>query len=668
MPSPGSVIPSPRMLQIQGVSKSFGSKVLFEGVRANLDARSRIALVGPNGSGKSTLIRMILGGEHPDQGSLVLHPHVRVGHLAQELPKFEDRSILDEVMSLGGRRGEILARKAHLETEMQSLEPGPSQDSVLTAYSKVLEELDSFDEFRLPSRAERILEGVGFRSRDFGRKLSEFSGGWLMRVALARVLLLNPDLLILDEPTNHLDLESLLWLEEFLKGHPGAILMVSHDRVFLNKLVNGVWEIDQRRIETYSGDLDAFVIQKEERLKALEARAQGQEAKAAELRAFIERFGAKASKARQAQSRMKQLEKLERLEKIDLPEASSNIGFRFPPCPKSGSVVATLKGLQLKVGAHTPDEKVLVKDFDWIVKRGTRTAIVGVNGAGKTTLLRALARSLGGGAELAAGEFRLGHEVRVGYYSQLQAETLDLENTILEELENTAPTLEISRIRGVAGAFLFRGDDVDKKIKVLSGGEKARVALAKLLLTPNNFLLLDEPTNHLDVDSREVLLQALQDYDGTLCLVSHDRDFVGPLADQLLEIENQRVIPLVIPYEEYLEKKTRETREKIKHSSRGGVSLAVTTLAAATHSSGVSGGGAPRISNNQRRAWEREFQEVEASIAELESRIHELNDLIASGDFEKDPAKIRTWIEEQSALQSELDARMSRWEELGGLI
>jgi ATP-binding cassette subfamily F protein 3 len=665
------------MLQIQGVSKSFGSKVLFEGVRANLDARSRIALVGPNGSGKSTLIRMILGAEHPDQGSLALHPHVRVGHLAQELPKFEDRSILDEVMSLGGRRGEILTRKEFLEKEMQSLAPGPAQDSVLAAYSKVLEELDSFDEFRLPSRAERILEGVGFRSRDFGRKLSEFSGGWLMRVALARVLLLNPDLLILDEPTNHLDLESLLWLEEFLKGYPGAILMVSHDRVFLNKLVNGVWEIDQRRIETYSGDLDAFVIQKEERLKVLEARAQGQEAKAAELRAFIERFGAKASKARQAQSRMKQLEKLERLERIELPESTSNIGFRFPPCPKSGSVVATLKGLELKVGANTPDERVLFSGFDWIVKRGTRTAIVGVNGAGKTTLLRALALSLGNGADLTRGEFRLGHEVRIGYYSQLQAETLDLENTILEELENTAPTLEISRIRGVAGAFLFRGDDVDKKIKVLSGGEKARVALAKLLLTPNNFLLLDEPTNHLDSDSREVLLQALQDYDGTLCVVSHDRDFVGPLADQLLEIENQRVIPLVIPYEEYLEKKTRETREKIKQSSRGSGALAATTLAAATHSSASPGSGAgevgdapraPRVSNNQRRAWEREFQEVESSIAELEARIHELNDLIASGDFEKDPAKVRTWIEEQSALQIELDAKMSRWEELGGLL
>ena len=659
------------MLQIQGVSKSFGSKVLFEGVRANLDARSRIALVGPNGSGKSTLIKMILGNEHPDHGSIVLHPHVRVGHLAQELPKFEDRSILDEVMSLGGRRGEILARNDHLEKQMQTLGPGPAHDSVLTDYSRVLEELDAFDEFRLPSRAERILEGVGFRSRDFDRKLSEFSGGWLMRVALARVLLLNPDLLILDEPTNHLDLESLLWLEEFLKGYPGAILMVSHDRVFLNKLVNGVWEIDQRRIESYSGDLDAFVVQKEERLKVLEAKAQGQEAKAAELRAFIERFGAKASKARQAQSRMKQLEKLENKNKIELPQSVSGIGFRFPPCPKSGTVVATLKEVEVRVGAGSSDEKLLFTGFDWIVKRGTRTAIVGVNGAGKTTLLRTLAQGLGGGIRPTAGEFRLGHEVRIGYYSQMQAEMLDLESTILEELESTAPTLEISKIRGVAGAFLFRGDEVEKKIKVLSGGEKARVALAKLLLTPNNFLLLDEPTNHLDADSREVLLSALQDYDGTLCVVSHDRDFVGPLADQLLEIENQRVTPLVIPYDEYLEKKTRETREKIKQSSRSG-KVDATTLASATRALGpedVSNEArSPKISNNQRKAWEREFKEIEASITDLETRIHELNDLIASGDFEKEPEKTRAWIAEQSSLQIELDAKMLRWEELGGLI
>ncbi len=659
------------MLQIQGVSKSFGSKILFEGVRANLDARSRIALVGPNGSGKSTLIKMILGDELPDHGSIVLHPHVRVGHLAQELPKFEDRSILDEVMSLGGRRGEILARKEYLEKQMQSLVPGSEHDSILSDYSKVLEELDAFDEFRLPSRAERILEGVGFRSRDFHRRLSEFSGGWLMRVALARVLLLNPDLLILDEPTNHLDLESLLWLEEFLKGYPGAILMVSHDRVFLNKLVNNVWEIDQKRIESYTGDLDAFVVQKEERLKVLEAKAQGQEAKAAQLRAFIERFGAKASKARQAQSRMKQLAKLEAEEKIELPESISGIGFRFPPCPKSGSVVATLKDLEVRVGTSTSDEKLLFSGFDWILKRGTRTAIVGVNGAGKTTLLRTLAQGLGGSIRPSAGEFRLGHEVRIGYYSQMQAETLDLESTILEELESTAPTLEISRIRGVAGAFLFRGDDVEKKIKVLSGGEKARVALAKLLLTPNNFLLLDEPTNHLDADSREVLLNALQDYDGTLCVVSHDRDFVGPLADQLLEIESQRVIPLVIPYEEYLEKKTRETRERIKQSARGG-KVDGTTLASATRTlgpeEGILQGGERKISNNQRKAWEREFKEVEAAIADLEGRIHELNDLIASGDFEKEPEKTRGWIEEQSRLQIELDSKMLRWEELGGLL
>ena len=659
------MVGSPHMLQIQGVSKSFGSKVLFEGVRANLDVRSRVALVGPNGAGKSTLIKMILGAESPDEGSIHLHPHVRAGHLAQELPKFEDRTILDEVMSLGGRRAEILKRKEHLEAEMQSLPAGSEQDSVLAAYAKVLEEFDSFDEFRLPSRAERILEGVGFRSRDFGRKLSEFSGGWLMRVALARVLLLNPDLLILDEPTNHLDLESVLWLEEFLKGYPGAILMVSHDRVFLNKLVNSVWEIDQRRIETYSGDLDAFVIQKEERLKVLEARAQGQEAKAAELRAFIERFGAKASKARQAQSRMKQLEKME---KIDLPESVSGIGFRFPECPRSGSVVATLKDCEVRVGAGTSDEKILFSEFDWILKRGTRTAIVGVNGAGKTTLLRTLARGLGGGVGLSSGDFRLGHEVRIGYYSQLQAETLDLESTILEELETTAPTLEISRIRGIAGAFLFRGEDVEKKIKVLSGGEKARVALAKLLLTPNNFLLLDEPTNHLDADSREVLLNALQEYDGTLCVVSHDRDFVGPLADQLLEIENQKVVPLVITYDEYLEKKTRETRDKIKQASKGGSG----TLASATRSLGPVDSKPEaqgiRVSNNQRRAWEREFQEIEASISALEARIHELNDWIASGDFEKEPEKIRNWIEEQSALQVDLDRKMSRWEELGGLL
>ena len=596
-----------------------------------------------------------------------MSPHIKIGYLAQELPKFENRTVMEEVMRLDGRREEILAQKADLEEKMLHLSGNPGDDVILQAYARVLEEVDALDEYRLPSRAEQILEGVGFRQQDFHRNLSELSGGWLMRVALGRVLLLQPDLLILDEPTNHLDLESLLWLEEFLKNYPGAILMVSHDRLFLNKLVNEVWELDQKKINGYNGNLDAFVIQKEERLKLLEAQFEGQQQKIAELQSFIDRFGAKATKARQAQSRQKQLDKMEL---IELPEDRSNMQFRFPPCPQSGKEVVTMKNAAVRYGEGELAKTIFTK-FDWILQRGSRVAIVGVNGAGKTTLLKTLAQGLENGVQLSEGTLKLGHNVKVGYYSQMQAETLHLEWSILQELESTAPHLEIAQVRAIAGAFLFTGDDVLKKIKVLSGGEKARVALAKLLLTPNNFLLLDEPTNHLDSDSREVLLQALLKYNGTLCLVSHDRDFVAPLVDQLLEIESQRVTPLIMTYEEYLEKKVQETRERMKRTTKLTTLSPKVVVAESVGKTPEAQSSAPvesKISNNQRRAWENELKKTEKEIAVLEKRQYELNQQLSTEDFSNAANRLRELIDEQTKNQVSLDQKLSRWEELGSLL
>ncbi len=653
----------PPMLQLKALSKQYGSKTLFENAEANLGEKSRIALVGPNGAGKSTLIRLILGQENYDHGLISMSPHIKIGYLAQELPKFEDRTVMEEVMRLDGRREEILAQRDDLEQKMQHLVGGPGDDAILQAYSRVLEEVDALDEYRLPSRAEQILEGVGFRQSDFHRNLSELSGGWLMRVALGRVLLIQPDLLILDEPTNHLDLESLLWLEEFLKNYPGAILMVSHDRLFLNKLVNEVWELDQKKINCYNGNLDAFVIQKEERLKLLEAQFEGQQQKVAELQAFIDRFGAKASKARQAQSRAKQLEKMDL---IEMPEDRSNMQFRFPACPSSGKEVVTLKKAAVRYGEGATAKTIFSK-FDWILQRGSRVAIVGVNGAGKTTLLKTLAQGLETEVPLSEGTLKLGHNVKVGYYSQMQAETLNLEWTVLKELETTAPQMDIAQVRAIAGAFLFTGDDVLKKIKVLSGGEKARVALAKLLLTPNNFLLLDEPTNHLDSDSREVLLQALMNYNGTLVLVSHDRDFVAPLVDQLLEIESQKVTPLIMSYEEYLAKKVLETRDRMKRTQK--LTSLTTEVQAAPQKNKTSPVEVDsKISNNQKRAWENELKKVEKEITELEKRQYELSQQLSTEDFSQAASKLKELITEQTKNQSTLDQKLSRWEELSTLV
>ena len=665
------------MLQIRDLSKSYGSKTLFEEAEVFLDEKSRTALIGPNGAGKSTLIRLILGQEHPDHGGIQLRKNMKIGHLAQELPKFENRTVFEEVLRLDGRREEILKEKAELEAKLET----DHSDGVMNQYSRVLEEFDAFDEYRLPSRAEIILEGVGFAQKDYHRNLSELSGGWLMRVALARVLLLQPDLLILDEPTNHLDLESLLWLEEFLQNYPGAILIVSHDRAFVNRLVTSVWEIDQRKINPYAGNLDSYVIQKEERMRVMESERAGQDQKIAEMKEFVARFGAKATKARQAQSRMKQIEKIE-AQLIELPESRDTVGFTFPPCLPSGKEVVTLKKAGMQFG-----EKTIFNDFDWILSRGSRVAIVGVNGAGKTTLLKALTQTI----PMTHGTFKLGHQVVMGYYSQMQAETLDPNHTVYQELEMTAPHLTISQVRGVAGAFLFSGDAVEKKIKVLSGGEKARVALAKLLLLPNNFLLLDEPTNHLDSESRSVLLEALMNYQGTLCLVSHDRDFVSPLVDVLLEIDQQKVIPLVLNYEEYLEKKVRETRERMKLGKKdsGGklnmgkhateTAASASSAKAASSAMGAAAGAsltpavagevkAARPSNNQVRNWEKEFKTLERDIEKLEVLLGEINGRLSKEDFSTNQKDLFDLIDEQTKQQHLLDQKMSRWEALGELL
>lgn len=643
------------MLQIRDLSKSYGSKTLFEDATIFLDDRSRVGLIGPNGAGKSTLIKMILGQESYEQGDISLKRNRVIGHLAQELPKFDNRTVIEEVMRLDGRREIVLKERAELEARLET----DASEEVMNRYAEVMQEMEAFDEYRLPSRAEQILEGVGFKSTDFHRNLSEFSGGWLMRVALARVLLLQPDLLILDEPTNHLDLESVIWLEEFLGNYPGAILAVSHDRTFLNRMITSVWEIDQRKINPFAGNLDAYVVQKEERLVLMASQRAGQDAKIAEMQSFVDRFGAKATKARQAQSRMKQIEKLEE-QLIELPESKAGVQFRFPPCPPSGKEVVTMKNAAMSFGSKT-----IFSNFDWILKRGASVAIVGVNGAGKTTLLKALTGVL----PLSAGSVKLGHNVQVGYYSQLQAESLDGESTILHELETVAPKLTQSELRGVAGAFLFTGESVFKKIKVLSGGEKARVALAKLLLLPNNFLVLDEPTNHLDQDSRQVLLQALQSYEGTLCLVSHDRDFVAALADELLEIENQKVTPLILTYEEYVQKKIKETKERIKTPAKNTVVL--------NHpGAGVGLMNEPspkparseKPSNNQLRGWAKEIEKLEREILSLESQQNKINEKLSGEDFSKNSIGLNDLIEEQTKNQTNLDQKVSRWEEVGTLL
>lgn len=633
------------MLHIQNLSKQFGSKVLFEDANAHIGHRSRVALIGPNGAGKSTLIKMIMGLESPDSGQISKAHHLAIGYLPQEVPKMSGRSVLEEVLRMDGRREELLKAKTELE-DLLSKDPS---DKDVERYGRILEELESLDEYRIESRAKSILGGMGFKATDFERKLSEFSGGWLMRVALSRLLLMDPDLLLLDEPTNHLDLESLLWLEEFLRRNRGALLMISHDTAFLNRLVTEVIEIDQKNLWSYKGNLDAYVVQKEERLKVLRSQYAGQQAKIAEIEAFVSRFGAKATKARQAQSRLKQLEKMDL---IELPDDRQTVRFQFPPAPHSGKDVVTVENAAMRFG-----EKTVFRNLNWLIRKGTRTAIVGVNGAGKTTLLKLLAKA----TEPTEGIVKLGHEVKVGYYSQMQAETLNLKNTILQELENTAPDLSVAKVRAIAGAFLFTGDAVEKKCEVLSGGEKARVALAKLLLSPSNFLILDEPTNHLDVESRGVLLQALQDYTGTLCLVSHDREFVSPLVDSVLEIEpspqGSQVHHLTSTYEEYLERKMKEATASLSGTEEPATSKK-------TEAGGAVAAEKKGPSNNQRKAWEKEKQKTEDLINKLENEQGHLQTQMSDPGTYEDKTKVNQMLQRQREVTSELERAYARWEEL----
>ena len=634
------------MLQLNGVSKQYGSKILFENASAFIGENSKIALIGPNGAGKSTLIKLILGLESPDTGTVARAKNLAIGHLAQEVPKTSERTVLEEAMRLDGRREQLIQSKKELE---DSFSKEDASDADLARYGRITEELEHVDEYRLEARAKEILSGMGFKVRDFDRALSEFSGGWLMRVALSRVLLMDPDLLLLDEPTNHLDLESLLWLEEFLREFHGAILLISHDTRFLNQIATEVLEIDQRTVSRYSGNLDSYANQKEERLQILRAQYAGQQAKIAQIEEFVSRFGAKATKARQAQSKLKQLEKMDR---IELAETRDTVRFRFPPAPHSGKEVITMENMSVSYG-----DKAVFRDLNWVIPRGARVAIVGINGAGKTTMLKLLSGALGA----TSGAVKHGHQVKVGYYAQLQTESLDLRKTVFEELQATAPESSVTQLRAIAGAFLFSGDAVEKRCSVLSGGEKARVALAKLLLSPSNFLILDEPTNHLDIESRGVLLDALQDYEGTLCIVSHDREFISPLVTSVLEIipsesgSGSSAIPLVCNYEDYLERKMIEMRDAKKSRQQAPKQQKKEPAAS-------------KVSFNQKRTWEREREKLESEITQLEKKQAQLSETLSDVKVYEDRELSIKCIEEQKQIQGQLSQRLSRWEEVCALL
>lgn len=528
-------------VQFSKVSLAFGDRDILKDVSINLSRGTKAALAGANGSGKTTLMKVLAGIIHPDSGERAVQKETQISYLPQSGIVHKGKSLAAEADSAFQRGYEL---EAELEAIGDALVKKPTNTKVLLhRHQEIHEELEQMLWYRRDALVEQILLGLGFERSDFSRSVEEFSGGWQMRIALAKVLLEDPDILLLDEPTNYLDLEARNWLEQFLQNFPGGFLLVSHDRYFLDTTVNEVYEIFSGSLKPYAGNYSKYEKQREVEIEGLLARYAQQQEEIKKLEDFIRRFGAKATKAAQAQERQKMLDKMER---IEIPENLKQIRFRFPPAPHSGQIVLDLEG----IGKTYDGEKWILKELSLVIEKGERFVIAGRNGAGKTTLLRILS---GEDANF-EGSFRLGSGVNIGYFSQDNAEKICGEKSILESLEAECPLDLVPKARDLLASFLFRGDDVYKSLDVLSGGEKSRLALLRLLLKPVNLLILDEPTNHLDLHSKDVLLSALSDFGGTILFVSHDRGFIESLATKVLELKEgkQRVFPG--DYRYYLEK------------------------------------------------------------------------------------------------------------------
>ncbi|WP_353860327.1 ABC-F family ATP-binding cassette domain-containing protein [Azospirillum formosense] len=528
------------MIRFDNVSKQNGHRILFLEASAALNRGEKIGLVGPNGAGKTTLFRMITGEDLPDTGQVAIEKQVTIGYFNQDVGEMSGRSAVAEVMDGAGPVSTVAAELAELEAAMADPDRADEMDAIIERYGEVQARFDELGGYELEGKAREVLAGLSFSQEMMDMDVGKLSGGWKMRVALARILLMRPEVMLLDEPSNHLDIESLIWLEGFLKGFEGALLMTSHDREFMNRIVNKIIEIDSGSLTSYSGDYGFYERQRALREKQQEAQFERQQAMLAKELKFIERFKARASHASQVQSRVKKLDKIERFEP---PKRRQIVTFDFPPAPRSGDDVAVLKNVHKGYGSRT-----IYEGLDLTIRRKERWCVMGVNGAGKSTLLKLVA----GATEPDSGTVTVGGSVRMGYFSQHAMDLLDGDKTIFDSLETSFPQASQGALRALAGCFGFSGDDVEKKCRVLSGGEKARLVMAIMLFNPPNFLVLDEPTNHLDLDTKQMLIAALGAYEGTMLFVSHDRHFLAALSNRVLELTPEGIHQYGGGYTEYV--------------------------------------------------------------------------------------------------------------------
>src|SRR6202451_2460132 len=534
------------MIRLDNISKQHGHQILFIDASMGIQKGEKVGLVGPNGAGKTTVFRMIAGEDRPDDGLVTIDPGMTIGYFSQDVGEMSGQSAVAAVMDGVGPVSALAAEMATLEAAMVDPDQAGDMDAIVERYGEVQGRFQELDGYALEARAREVLAGLSFSQERMDGDVGLLSGGWKMRAALARILLMRPDAMLLDEPSNHLDLESLIWLEDFLKTYEGALLMTSHDREFMNRIIGKVVEIDGGSLTSYSGDYEFYESQRALSEKQQQAQFERQQAMLAKEIKFIERFKARASHAAQVQSRVKKLEKIERVEP---PRRRQTVAFDFPPAPRSGEDVVSLKGVQKAYGSRT-----IYEGLDFMVRRRERWCVMGVNGAGKSTLLKLVA----GAAAPDDGTVALGGSVKMGYFAQHAMDLLDGERTVFQSLEDWFPQAGQGSLRALAGCFGFSGDDVEKRCRVLSGGEKARLVMALMLFDPPNFLVLDEPTNHLDMATKEMLITALSQYEGTMLFVSHDRHFLAALSNRVLELTPEGIHQYGGGYTEYVARTGQE--------------------------------------------------------------------------------------------------------------